>query len=82
MTADAILDGVRAILAQQFGVEPATITRETVAMDVDGWDSVTHVYVMLEIEQHFAVKIPDERVFSMDNVGELVDLLAGLPKGT
>lgn len=75
MTKDEILGGVRQILAKQFSVVPETVTRDTAAMDVPGWDSVTHVYVLLAIEQAFGVRIPDDRVFSMDNVGDLVDTL-------
>lgn len=78
MTPDEILDRVRAILAHQFGARPDQITRDTVALDVDGWDSVSHVHVMLEIERRFGVKIPDDRVLSMDNVGDLVDILTDL----
>ena len=73
-----ILDRVRQILAEQFNTAPESITRATAALDIDGWDSVTHVYVMLEIERRFGVTIRDDRVFTLDNVGDLVDLLAEL----
>lgn len=78
MTPDEILDRVRAVLTHQFGARPEQITRATVALDVDGWDSVSHVHVMLEIERRFGVKIPDDRILSMDNVGDLVDILTDL----
>lgn len=72
---DDILDGVRQVLAAQFLVDPESITRETTALDIDGWDSVSHVYIMLEIESRFGVTIRDDRVFDLANVGDLVDLL-------
>jgi acyl carrier protein len=75
MTKDEILERVRQIIGKQFSVSSETITRDTAAMDVSGWDSVTHVYLLLAIEQGFGVRIPDDRVFSMDNVGDLVDVL-------
>src|SRR5262249_10387922 len=78
VTKDEVLEQVRRAIADQFGIAPGAVTRETVALDVDGWDSVTHVYLMLEIERRFGKKIPEDRVFAMDNVGDLVDLLAGL----
>jgi len=78
VTHDEILQKIREVLAHQFGVVPAAITRETVALDVDGWDSVSHVHVMLEIERRFGLQLPEERIFDLDNVGALVDLVADL----
>jgi acyl carrier protein len=79
VTKDDVLDQVRRVIADQFTIPPDSVTRDTVALDVNGWDSVTHVYLMLEIERRFGRKIPDDRVFAMDNVGDLVDILAELP---
>ncbi len=76
MTSDEILNRVRQVIAKQFPVAAENITRETVAIDVPGWDSVTHVHLLLAIEREFGVRIPDDRVFSMDQVGDLVDVLA------
>ena len=76
MTQDDILNRTRQVIAKQFSVAADTITRDTVAMDVSGWDSVAHVHLMLAIEREFGVRIPDERTFSLDNVGDLVDILA------
>ena len=76
MSQDDILNRVRQTIAKQFSVAPDPITRETVAMDVPGWDSVAHVHLMLAIEREFGVRIPDDRVFGLDNVGDLVDALA------
>jgi acyl carrier protein len=76
MTNDDILKRVQQVIGKQFSVRPEQITRDITALDVFGWDSVTHVYLLLAIEQEFGVKIPDDRVFSMENVGQLVDVLA------
>jgi acyl carrier protein len=78
MTKEAILQRIAAILARQFNIEPGSVNRDTSAYDVDGWDSVSHVYVILEVERRFAIKAPEERVFQLENVGELVDLIAEL----
>ena len=78
MSDQDIAERVRAVIADQFSISPDVISRETTALDVDGWDSVTHVYLMLEIERRFGFKIPDDRVFNMDNVGDLIDLLTEL----
>lgn len=78
MSDQDIAQRVRATIAEQFGVSADKISRQTTALDVDGWDSVTHVYLMLEIERRFGLKVPDDRVFTMDSVGDLIDLLTQL----
>lgn len=47
----------------------------TTAADVDGWDSLAHARLMLEIEAGFGVVLPGERLFDLDSVGDLVELL-------
>ena len=81
VSGDNIQERVCRLIGDQFNVPPESISRETTALDIDGWDSVTHVYLMLEIERRFGVKIPDDRVFNLDNVGDLIDVLAELMGG-
>jgi acyl carrier protein len=76
MTKAEILQGVREVLVRQFLIQPQSVTRDTSAYDIDGWDSVAHVYVVLDIERRFGVKLPEQRVFELENVGALVDLVA------
>jgi acyl carrier protein len=76
-----VLAGVAEVLAQHFQVDPASVSRQTSAYDVDGWDSVSHVLVMLSVERRFAVKIPLERVLALEDVGDLVDVLVELRSG-
>lgn len=48
---------------------------ETVADDVDGWDSFEHINLIVAIEQEFSFKIPMGKVVTMANVGEMVDVI-------
>jgi acyl carrier protein len=52
-----------------------TITRELTAKDVDTWDSLRHVQLVLEVEEAFGVKFKLREVLGMKNVGDLIDLL-------
>lgn len=53
-----------------------SLTPETTAADVDGWDSVMHVNLMLEIEAAFGVRFNSADVTGLKNVGQLLDLIA------
>ena len=48
---------------------------ETVAKDVDGWDSFEHINLIVGVEEEFGFKIPMGKVVTMKNVGEMVDLI-------
>ena len=54
------------------------MTRETGAADVEGWDSLTHVTLVLTIEKAFAIRFKSSQVASLKNVGELADLIDSL----
>jgi acyl carrier protein len=73
---DAILTEVAAIIRKAFRQPDVVITRETTALDVDGWDSLSHTMLLLDIEKHFGLRLPADRVYDLADVGELVDLIA------
>jgi acyl carrier protein len=76
MTKDQILEQTAEIIRETFQQDDAEIDRETTALDVDGWDSLSHTMLLLEVETHFKVRLPADRVYELANVGELVDLVA------
>ena len=47
------------------------------ARDVDGWDSLNHVNLMILIEEEFGVRFTTNEVATLQNVGELKKLLGG-----
>ena len=61
--------------------DPALELRDDLtARDVDGWDSLNHVNLMILIEDEFRVRFTTSEVSSLQDVGELKRLLAA--KGT
>jgi acyl carrier protein len=56
------------------------ITDSTSASDVDGWDSIAHINLIIAIEKHFGVKFTANEIGSLgrrgQNVGGMVQLLA------
>ncbi|MGA3047834.1 MAG: acyl carrier protein [Terracidiphilus sp.] len=45
------------------------------AKDVDGWDSLTHIRLILTVEKVFKVKFSTSEVGRMETVGDLVALI-------
>lgn len=70
-----VLDGLNDVMQNVFVDSELVITRDTTADDVDGWDSLSHARLIMEIERHFGIKFVMEEVGDLQNVGELVDLI-------
>ena len=51
------------------------LSNETTSNDVDGWDSLTHMLIIAEIEKQFNVRINFRELMKISNVGELVQTI-------
>ena len=51
------------------------VRRELSANDVEEWDSLTHVSLVLAVEQAFGIRFRVGEVESTKNVGDLADLI-------
>ena len=55
---------------------PGLVIHEAMtAADVDGWDSLAHINLIMMVERIFAVKLTISDVRSMKNVGNFIDLV-------
>lgn len=66
---------VRSVVSSFFKIPPDSITLQTVASDVDGWDSLSHIQLILKIEDHFQVRFSLGDLQNLKNFGSLVDLV-------
>ena len=51
------------------------LTPETTAKDVEDWDSLSHIQLLVAVEQAFGVRFNTGEVAGLENVGEMVRLL-------
>ena len=58
-----------------FDDDDIEITLETSAADIDAWDSMMHVTLMLRVEAAFGLRFDSGEVVALKNVGELVRLI-------
>lgn len=75
MNQDDILQKAGEIIRDTLQCGPVTITRATQAMEVRGWDSLSHTMILMQIEDGFGIRLPMERVFGLSSVGDLVALI-------
>jgi len=67
------VDEVRAILVEQLGVDPAEVTVESSFQEDLNADSLDLVELIMEMEDRFKIKIPDEEAEKIATVGQAVD---------
>jgi acyl carrier protein len=58
-----------------FDNDSISVTPELSAKDVDGWDSVTHIRLMLTVEKAFRIKFSTSEIGNLKNMGDLVTLI-------
>jgi acyl carrier protein len=63
------------IFQEVFDDDLIRLTPELSAKDVDGWDSLNHIRLMLTIEKAFKIKFSTSEIGKLENVGDLVDLI-------
>ena len=75
MTRAEIMEKIQGICKDVFEDEAVVITEETTAADVDGWDSLTHLSLMNELEEAFDVEFMLDEVIGAAKIGDLVDII-------
>lgn len=73
MSREEIYERLNEIACDVFEEDNLQLNDETTADDVDGWDSLTHLGFVNEIEIEFGIKFTLAEIRNLKNVGELVD---------
>jgi acyl carrier protein len=64
------------VFADVFDQDSISVSPTLSAKDVDGWDSINHIRLLLTVEKAFKIKFTTSEVGSLKNVGELVSLIS------
>ena len=69
------MERLKEVFFDVFDDDEIELSRETTAADVDEWDSLMHVNLVLATERAFNVRFSSTEVAQLVDVGELVDLI-------
>ncbi len=78
---DAIFERVRTAAAVVLDVPAQRITSETCPQEIEAWDSVAHLNLVLALEQQFEIEFSPEAIEGMKNVGAITGIVAGKTGG-
>ena len=76
MDKNQILEEVQAIFREVLDNEEIVLASETTADDIEEWDSLTHIQLIVAIEKHFKIRFTSREILSWQNVGQLIDSIA------
>ena len=68
----SIIEPLNEIFCEVFDDDDIELTPEMTADDVDGWDSLSHVNLIVTIETRFKIKFTQKELLTFKNVGDLM----------
>jgi acyl carrier protein len=75
MTREQAYERVNGIFRDVFDDENITVEDKTAASDIEDWDSLEHINLIVALEEAFGMKFTIGEVTGMKNVGEAVDII-------
>lgn len=75
MERNEIFQKLNDIFIDVLDIEEVVLNEDTSADDIDEWDSLSHIQLIVAIEKAFGIKFTSKEIMSWKNVGEMVDCI-------
>lgn len=75
MEKQEIMTSVQNIFIDILENDDIILSNETTSDDIEEWDSLTHIQLIVAIEKGFKVRFNSQEIISWKNVGEMVDCI-------
>lgn len=76
MTKEEVLNQVQVIFRDVLDEDNLIIEDRTTANDVDEWDSLNHIQLVVAIEKHFKIRFTSSEIQGFSNVGEMCESIS------
>lgn len=75
MKNEEILLQVQEIFRDVLDNEEIVLNNITTADDIEEWNSLSHIQLIVVMEKHFNIRFTSEEILSWKNIGELIDCI-------
>ena len=75
MNSSEILNQCNKIFIDQLDNPAIVLKRETTAADVEEWDSLTHIQLIVAIEKSFKIRFTTAEIQGLKNVGDMCEII-------
>lgn len=75
MTREEVFKALDEVFQDLFDDDSIRVSETTTANDIEDWDSLEHINLVVSIEKRFGIKFTMGEVTGMKNVGEMVDII-------
>jgi acyl carrier protein len=76
MDKSVIIQDLSTIFADVLDLPGLQLTPEMAADDVEGWDSLAHINLVMAVEKHYHIKFALGELQDLKNVGDMAELIA------
>ncbi len=76
MTRDAITAKITELMEDIFDEDDLTYSDALTAADIEEWDSLSNIRFVVGIEKEFGIRFSNSEIAALENVGQMVDLIA------
>lgn len=75
MTREEVYEALNEVFQDVFDDEDIRVNDATTAADIEDWDSLEHINLIVAVEKKFNIKFNMGEVNTFKNVGEMVDII-------
>lgn len=81
MTREEVYEKLNEVFRDVFDDDSITVSDSTTADDIEDWDSLEHINLIIAVERCFGIKFTMGEVTGMRDVGEMADIIMERAEG-
>ncbi|MCM0316072.1 acyl carrier protein [Bacteroides fragilis] len=75
MDREIIMEKIQDIFRDVFDDEELIVADSTSSDDIEEWDSLSHIQLVVAVEKVFGLKLTSKEILSWEDVGEMADAI-------
>ena len=76
MERNDILQQLNELFRSEFDNDKIVLNYDSTAKEVEEWDSLSHVQIIVAIEKHFKIRFASREIQAWQNVGQMIDTIS------